>query len=62
MANLSSKPPPEEPAARGAAPNAAVPAVDPGSVRRALIVRPRYVGDVCLTLPVLDHVRPRSTT
>jgi ADP-heptose:LPS heptosyltransferase len=31
--------------------------VDPRSVRRVLIVRPRFLGDVCLTLPVVDAVR-----
>jgi ADP-heptose:LPS heptosyltransferase len=43
MANLSRKPP--------------SPPVDPGAVRRALVIRPRFVGDLCLTLPVLDHLR-----
>ena len=31
--------------------------VDPRSVRRVLIVRPRFLGDLCLTVPVLDAVR-----
>jgi ADP-heptose:LPS heptosyltransferase len=34
-------------------------AVDPRAVRRLLIVRPRYLGDLCLTLPVLDAARER---
>ena len=42
MANLSRKPP--------------LPPIDPGAVRRALVIRPRFVGDLCLTLPVLDHL------
>jgi ADP-heptose:LPS heptosyltransferase len=33
------------------------PPLDPTGVRRVLIIRPRFVGDVCLTLPVVDHVR-----
>ncbi len=33
------------------------PTVDPASVRRVLLVRPRFLGDVCLTLPTLDAVR-----
>ena len=33
------------------------PGVNPSSVRRVLIVRPRFLGDVCLTLPTLDAVR-----
>ena len=32
-------------------------AVDPSAVRRVLLVRPRFLGDVCLTLPALDAVR-----
>ncbi len=32
-------------------------AVDPRGVRRVLIVRPRFLGDLCLTLPVVDAVR-----
>ena len=32
-------------------------AVDAQAVRRVLLIRPRYIGDVCLTLPVLDAVR-----
>jgi lipopolysaccharide heptosyltransferase II len=43
MANLSRKPP-ESP-------------LDPRGVRRALVIRPRFVGDLCLTLPVVDHLR-----
>ncbi len=31
--------------------------VDPTAVRRALLIRPRFIGDVCLTLPALDAVR-----
>src|SRR5262249_20292986 len=30
---------------------------DPATVRRVLIVRPRFIGDVCLTLPALEAVR-----
>lgn len=33
------------------------PPVDPAPVRRLLFVRPRFLGDVCLTLPALDAVR-----
>lgn len=33
------------------------PAVDPRGVRHVLIVRPRFLGDLCLTLPVVDAVR-----
>src|SRR5690242_15171870 len=33
------------------------PVVDPASVERVLFVRPRFLGDVCLTLPALDAVR-----
>lgn len=43
MANLSRKPPD--------------PPLDPRGVRRALVIRPRFVGDLCLTLPVVDHLR-----
>lgn len=32
-------------------------ALDPASVRRVLLIRPRFLGDVCLTLPTLDAVR-----
>ncbi|MBI5708996.1 MAG: glycosyltransferase family 9 protein [Candidatus Eisenbacteria bacterium] len=35
----------------------ATPSVDPITIRRVLLVRPRYLGDVCLTLPALDAVR-----
>ena len=31
--------------------------IDPAAVRRVLLVRPRYLGDICLTLPALDRVR-----
>ena len=31
--------------------------VDPARVRRVAIVRPRFLGDLCLTLPVVDAVR-----
>src|SRR2546422_273403 len=31
--------------------------VDPGVVGRALLIRPRFLGDICLTLPALDAVR-----
>jgi ADP-heptose:LPS heptosyltransferase len=31
--------------------------VDPTGVRRVLLTRPRFLGDVCLTLPALDAVR-----
>jgi len=30
--------------------------VDPASARRVLLVRPRFIGDICLTLPALDAV------
>ena len=30
---------------------------DPAAVRRVLLVRPRFIGDVCLTLPALEAVR-----
>jgi len=33
------------------------PAIDPATVRRVLLIRPRFLGDVCLTLPTLDAVR-----
>lgn len=33
------------------------PALSSATVRRILIVRPRFMGDICLTLPVLDAVR-----
>lgn len=33
------------------------PVLDPAGVRRVLLVRPRFLGDVCLTLPALDAVR-----
>lgn len=31
--------------------------VDPASIRRLLFVRPRFLGDVCLTLPLLEAAR-----
>jgi ADP-heptose:LPS heptosyltransferase len=31
--------------------------VDPAAVRRVLFVRPRYLGDICLTLPAVDAAR-----
>jgi ADP-heptose:LPS heptosyltransferase len=31
--------------------------VDPATVERVLLMRPRFLGDLCLTLPVLDAVR-----
>ncbi len=31
--------------------------VDPAPLRRLMLVRPRYLGDICLTLPILDAVR-----
>jgi len=31
--------------------------VDPASIQRLLIVRPRFIGDICLTLPTLDAAR-----
>ncbi|HEY6867721.1 MAG TPA: glycosyltransferase family 9 protein [Candidatus Eisenbacteria bacterium] len=30
---------------------------DPATVERVLLVRPRFLGDICLTLPALDAVR-----
>lgn len=33
------------------------PALAPAPVRRVLLVRPRFLGDICLTLPALDAVR-----
>jgi ADP-heptose:LPS heptosyltransferase len=33
------------------------PLVDPAAVSRVLLVRPRFLGDVCLTLPALDAIR-----
>ena len=32
-------------------------AVDPRSVRRVAMIRPRYLGDLCLTLPVVEAIR-----
>jgi ADP-heptose:LPS heptosyltransferase len=34
-----------------------LPLVDPAAVSRVLLVRPRFLGDVCLTLPALDAIR-----
>src|SRR5262245_34547423 len=31
--------------------------VDPAGVRRVVFVRPRYLGDICITLPAVDAVR-----
>src|SRR5712692_7247368 len=31
--------------------------LDPARVERALLLRPRFLGDICLTLPALDAVR-----
>jgi ADP-heptose:LPS heptosyltransferase len=31
--------------------------IDPTSIRRVLLIRPRFLGDVCLTLPALDAIR-----
>ena len=31
--------------------------IEPGSVKRALVIRSRFLGDLCLTTPVLDHLR-----
>jgi ADP-heptose:LPS heptosyltransferase len=31
--------------------------VDPAAVRRILLIRPRFLGDICLTLPALDAAR-----
>src|SRR5262245_52887235 len=33
------------------------PVVEPASVRAVLLIRPRFLGDVCLTLPALDAVK-----
>lgn len=35
---------------------------DPAQVRRVLLIRPRFIGDVCLTLPALDAVRAACPT
>lgn len=35
----------------------AVPRLDPATVKQVLLVRPRFLGDICLTLPALDAVR-----
>src|SRR5258706_1087932 len=35
----------------------ASPPLDPAAVRRVLLLRPRFLGDICLTLPALDAVR-----
>jgi ADP-heptose:LPS heptosyltransferase len=31
--------------------------VDPANVRRVLLIRPRFLGDICITLPALEAVR-----
>jgi len=31
--------------------------VDPAAIRRIALIRPRFLGDICLTLPALDAVR-----
>ena len=31
--------------------------LDPATVARVLLIRPRFIGDICLTLPTLDAVR-----
>jgi ADP-heptose:LPS heptosyltransferase len=31
--------------------------VDPGRVRSILLIRPRFIGDICLTLPVVEAMR-----
>jgi ADP-heptose:LPS heptosyltransferase len=31
--------------------------VDPARVRRVLLIRPRFIGDICLTLPVVSAIR-----
>ncbi len=39
-------------------------AIEPSSVKRVLIIRPRFLGDICITLPVVDHLRrlaPQAT-
>ncbi len=36
---------------------AATAAVDPAGVSRVLLVRPRFLGDICLTLPALEAIR-----
>ena len=46
MAKPSSEPPRPQPSR----------AVDPASIRRALLIRPRFAGDLCLVLPVLEHL------
>jgi ADP-heptose:LPS heptosyltransferase len=35
----------------------AISPVEPASIRRLLLIRPRFLGDVCLTLPTLDAAR-----
>lgn len=40
-----------------AIPAVAAAGVDPARVRGVLLIRPRFLGDVCLTLPSLDAVR-----
>lgn len=36
---------------------APTPAIDPAAVRRIMMIRPRFLGDICLTLPALDAIR-----
>lgn len=31
--------------------------VDPASIHRVLLIRPRFIGDICLTLPVIEAIR-----
>lgn len=35
----------------------AAPLPDPASIRRVMMIRPRFLGDVCLTLPALEAIR-----
>src|SRR5258707_906357 len=35
----------------------ASPPLDPAAVKQVLLLRPRFLGDICLTLPALDAVR-----
>jgi len=41
----------------GAFPTRVPEPVDPATVRRVLLIRPRFLGDICLTLPALEAVR-----
>jgi ADP-heptose:LPS heptosyltransferase len=43
--------------ARVVLPAMIAPAVAPAPIRRVLLVRPRFLGDICLTLPALEAVR-----